>query len=206
MLLINCKSISKEYPPQRLFDGLSLTFHDDDRVGLIGPNGAGKTTLLRILAGTETPDAGEVVRGKNLRLAYVAQENVFPAGATGDVYLRAFDEVIEPLVEQFAPGWVLISAGFDAHRADPLTGLALSSGDYAALASRAAALAPVAGRVVVFLEGGYDLDALRDCVAATLPALLGQPADASERETVDGPGQQVVDAARERWAERAGPG
>ena len=129
-----------------------------------------------------------------------------PAGATGDVYLRAFEEVIEPLVEQFAPGWVLISAGFDAHRADPLTGLALSSGDYAALASRAAALAPVAGRVVVFLEGGYDLDALRDCVAATLPALLGQPADASERETVDGPGQQVVDAARERWAERAGPG
>jgi acetoin utilization deacetylase AcuC-like enzyme len=129
-----------------------------------------------------------------------------PAGATGDVYLRAFDEVIEPLVEQFAPGWVLISAGFDAHRADPLTGLALSSGDYAALASRSAALAPGPGRVVVFLEGGYDLGALRDCVAATLPALLGLRADASEPETANGPGAQVVDAARLRWAERPRPG
>ncbi len=61
-----------------------------------------------------------------------------PAGATGDVYLRAFDEVIEPVVRAFVPDWVLVSAGFDAHRADPLTGLALSAGDYAALAARAA--------------------------------------------------------------------
>ena len=125
-----------------------------------------------------------------------------PAGATGDVYLKAFDEVIDPLVEQFEPGWVLISAGFDAHRADPLTGLALSSGDYGALAARSAALAPGPGRVVVFLEGGYDLDALRDCVAATLPVLLGEPGDPTEARTSKGPGAHVVDAARLRWSKR----
>ena len=124
-----------------------------------------------------------------------------PAGATGDVYLRAFDAVIEPLVERFAPGWVLVSAGFDAHRADPLTGLALSSGDYAALAARSVALAPAPGRVVVFLEGGYNLDALRDCVAATLPVLVGEPSDAAEPQTSNGPGRDVVDAARLRWSE-----
>jgi acetoin utilization deacetylase AcuC-like enzyme len=124
-----------------------------------------------------------------------------PAGATGDVYLRAFDEVIEPVAARFAPDWVLISAGFDAHRADPLTGLALSSADYAALATRAAGLAPAPGRTIAFLEGGYDLQAIRDCVAATLPVLLGEPVRPAEAPTSGGPGSTVVDAAALRWAE-----
>ncbi|HEY3189368.1 MAG TPA: histone deacetylase [Solirubrobacteraceae bacterium] len=126
-----------------------------------------------------------------------------PAGTTGDVYLRAFDEVIEPLVTRFAPDWMLVSAGFDAHRADPLTGLALSAGDYAALAERVVHLAPP-GRTIVFLEGGYDLDAIRDCVAATLPVLLGEPATPAERPTAGGPGATVVDAAALRWKELLG--
>jgi acetoin utilization deacetylase AcuC-like enzyme len=124
-----------------------------------------------------------------------------PAGATGDVYLRAYDEVIESLAESFSPDWVLISAGFDAHRADPLTGLALSAGDYGELARRTVALAP-RGRTIMFLEGGYDLDALRNCVAASLPALLGARGVASEAPTVDGPGAPVVDAAADRWSDR----
>ena len=123
-----------------------------------------------------------------------------PAGATGDVYLRAFDEVIDPVVERFAPGWVLVSAGFDAHRADPLTGLALSAGDYAALVERAMALAPRPGRIAVFLEGGYDLDAVRDCASATVAVLAGADLPAPEAPTAGGPGAAVVDAARDRWA------
>jgi acetoin utilization deacetylase AcuC-like enzyme len=119
-----------------------------------------------------------------------------PAGATGDVYSRAFDEVIAPVVERFDPGWLLISAGYDAHRADPLTGLGLSSGDYGALAARSTELVPT-GRVVMFLEGGYDLAALRDSVAASLPPLLGEPASPSEPATAGGPGTDVVAAARQ---------
>ena len=126
-----------------------------------------------------------------------------PAGATGDVYLRACDEVIEPLVAGFAPDWVLVSCGFDAHRADPLTGLALSSGDYAALAARAVALAPRPGRTIVFLEGGYDLTAVRDSVAATLPVLLATAPRPAEAPTSGGPGDDVVDAARRQWVARA---
>ena len=95
-----------------------------------------------------------------------------PAGATGDVYLDALDTVVAPLAERFAPDWVLVSAGFDAHRADPLTGLGLRSGDFADLAARVSEFA-LAGRTVAFLEGGYDLDALRDSVAATASALVG---------------------------------
>ena len=80
-----------------------------------------------------------------------------PAGTTGDVYLEALDTVVAPAVEHFAPTWVLVSAGYDAHRADPLTDLGLSAGDFADLTARVAAFAPGPGRLVVFLEGGYDL-------------------------------------------------
>jgi len=118
-----------------------------------------------------------------------------PAGATGDVYLEAFDRVVAPLAEQFNAGWVLVSAGYDAHRADPLTGLGLSAGDYADLTARTLELAP-RNRLVLFLEGGYDLDALRDSVAATTSTLLGEPVR-PERATTGGPGEHVVTAARD---------
>ena len=118
-----------------------------------------------------------------------------PAGATGDVYLAAIDTVVEPLAEAFAPTWVLISAGFDAHRADPLTGLGLAAGDYVDLTARLMDLAP-ARRLVVFLEGGYDLEALRDSTAATVSTLIGRP-DRVEPATANGPGRTVVDAVRD---------
>ena len=119
-----------------------------------------------------------------------------PAGATGDVVRRALDEVAAPVIEVFGPTWVLISAGFDAHRADPLADLALSSGDFADLARTVAGYAPGPGRVVAFLEGGYDLDALRSSVAATLGALADAPESAgSEQPTSGGPGVEQVDRA-----------
>ena len=82
---------------------------------------------------------------------------------------------------------MLVSAGFDAHRADPLTGLGLSAGDYADLTARVMALAPPR-RLVVFLEGGYDLEALRDSTAATVSTLLGAARTGSSPRPADGPG------------------
>ena len=120
-----------------------------------------------------------------------------PAGATGDVYLAAVDEVVTPEIERFGPTWVLISAGFDAHRDDPLTGLGLTSGDFADLTARIAAFAPRSGRLVAFLEGGYGLEGLRDSVAASLPALIGGAPTRSESASNGGPGRAVVDAARD---------
>ncbi|MGQ0825153.1 MAG: histone deacetylase family protein [Actinomycetota bacterium] len=118
-----------------------------------------------------------------------------PAGATGDVYLDAFDTVIAPVSEGFAPDWVLISAGYDAHRADPLTGLGLAAGDYGDLTARSLALAPP-GRAICFLEGGYDLAALRDSVAATASTMVGAPVW-PEPATSGGPGREVVGAVRD---------
>ncbi len=97
----------------------------------------------------------------------------FAPGTTGDSYRRAFDTVVVPAAERFAASWLLVSAGFDAHRADPLTDLGLSSGDFSDLTARAMRLAPP-GRRIFFLEGGYDLEGLTASVAATLAALVGE--------------------------------
>lgn len=117
-----------------------------------------------------------------------------PPGATGDVLRRAVDEVVTPAVDAFGPDWVLVSCGFDAHRADPLAGLMLSSTDFAALARSVGAFAPMPGRTVLFLEGGYDLQAVRRSTAATLGALLGDRAE-PEPATFGGPGTEAVRAA-----------
>jgi acetoin utilization deacetylase AcuC-like enzyme len=117
-----------------------------------------------------------------------------PAGATGDVVRRAFDDLVVPAVERFGPDWVLVSAGFDAHRADPLAELSLSAADFGILAATVGALAPAPGRTVLFLEGGYDLAALRRSTAAALSSLLGGPPGAEE-PTFGGPGEAAVLAA-----------
>lgn len=116
-----------------------------------------------------------------------------PSAATGDVALAALDGVVAPAIEAFRPTWLLVSAGFDGHRHDPLTGLAFSSGDYADLTARCLAFAP-AGRRILFLEGGYDLDALADSSGACVAALVGQE-HRPEPATSGGPGRDVVDAA-----------
>jgi ATP-binding cassette subfamily F protein uup len=80
--LLTCQSIVKAYGTRVLFDGLSISFADGERVGLIGPNGAGKTTLLKLLSGLESADSGEVNRRRSARIAYLPQEDRFPAGST----------------------------------------------------------------------------------------------------------------------------
>ena len=118
-----------------------------------------------------------------------------PPGATGDVVRTVFDRIVTPAVEAFSPTWVLVSAGFDAHRADPLAELALSAGDFAELAATVAGYAPEPGRLVLFLEGGYDEGALRASVTSALGRLVGAPGPASdEAPTSGGPGSEHVAA------------
>jgi acetoin utilization deacetylase AcuC-like enzyme len=129
-----------------------------------------------------------------------------PAGATGDVYLRGMDDVVEPLLERFRPDWLLVSAGFDAHRDDPITGLGLTAADYAALCDRLVRIVPP-GRVVAFLEGGYSLAGLRDSVAASVGVLAGGDALVveGERPTSGGPGDRVVEAVGTFWRDSPAP-
>jgi len=117
-----------------------------------------------------------------------------PAGATGDVYQAAIDAVA-PAVAAFGSTWVLVSCGYDSHRDDDLgdTALGLSAGDFADLTRRCAAFAPP-GRRILFLEGGYDPDAIADSSAACAAALVDTDCvTEGEAPTTGGPGLDVVD-------------
>jgi ABC transport system ATP-binding/permease protein len=78
--ILNAQSISKAFGAVPLFRNISFTVSEGDRIGLIGPNGAGKSTLLSVLAGIQEPDTGEVASRKRARVAYVAQDSIYPAG------------------------------------------------------------------------------------------------------------------------------
>ena len=81
-LLLNIQSVSKQFGAEPLFETISFTVSDGDRIGLIGPNGAGKSTLLGIIAGRIPADDGEVVVRKGVRVSYVAQDSNFDPGLT----------------------------------------------------------------------------------------------------------------------------
>ncbi len=85
--LLSCQEIRKAYGLQVLFEGLSLTLFEGDRVGLVGPNGSGKTTLLRILAGIEAPDGGTRSQRRGTRLGYVPQDPTFSEDRTVEAIL-----------------------------------------------------------------------------------------------------------------------
>jgi ABC transport system ATP-binding/permease protein len=87
--LINVRSISKAFGADPLFQNVSFTVSEGDRIGLIGPNGSGKSTLLRILAGTESTDDGEIAVRKRIRLSYVEQESEFRPGDTVRTVIEA---------------------------------------------------------------------------------------------------------------------
>jgi acetoin utilization deacetylase AcuC-like enzyme len=95
-----------------------------------------------------------------------------PAGVGDGGYRHLFEEVVVPLLRAVAPSLIIVSAGYDAHHADPLGGMRLTAGGFgrlAALVREAAGSTPI----VALLEGGYDLDALAHSVASTLAAFTG---------------------------------
>ena len=99
--LINVRSIAKSFGAEPLFQSVSFTVSEADRIGLIGPNGSGKSTLLRILAGAMTPDDGEIAYRKRLRLSYVEQVSEFHLGDTvKSVIDAAMDKASVPDAER----------------------------------------------------------------------------------------------------------
>jgi acetoin utilization deacetylase AcuC-like enzyme len=102
-----------------------------------------------------------------------------PGGQNDADYGAVFERVFVPLAQAYRPDLVLVSAGYDAHEADPLGGMALTERAYAAMTSAVMAMAATAGhqKVVLLLEGGYDLEALAASVHASVEVLAGQRKD-----------------------------
>ena len=88
MNIINIEHISKIYGEKVIYEDASFGIQQGDKIGIVGINGTGKSTLLRMIAGEEMPDAGQIIRQNGLKIAYVAQNPVFPADA--DIRSYAF--------------------------------------------------------------------------------------------------------------------
>jgi len=98
-----------------------------------------------------------------------------PAGCGDEEYLGVFKQIVMPIAAKYEPEWVLISAGFDSHRQDPLGGMLVTEEGFATMASLLLNLAQkfAGGKVAFLLEGGYNLKALKSSVAAVLQIISG---------------------------------
>jgi len=115
-----------------------------------------------------------------------------PGGTSSQDYMAVFARVVLPIVRQFSPDWILISAGYDAHRDDPLGGLNLETQDYGLMASSLASVVP-SNRIIAFLEGGYDLEALASSAAATVEGLAEAKPQAASPVAVGGSVGRILD-------------
>ena len=99
--IINVQEISKSFGANPLFEDVSFTVSEGDRIGLIGPNGSGKSTLLRILAGIVDADVGGIALRKRAQVSYVEQDSQFEADDTvRSVVENAFERARVPQAEQ----------------------------------------------------------------------------------------------------------
>ena len=96
-----------------------------------------------------------------------------PAGCGDEEYLRVFRDVVAPVAAKYAPDWILVSAGFDPHQRDPLGAMNVTEAGFAAMTSLLMQLAETHanGRIAFLLEGGYDLQALKNSVATVLRSM-----------------------------------
>ncbi|MGH7858444.1 MAG: histone deacetylase, partial [Candidatus Binatia bacterium] len=103
----------------------------------------------------------------------------FPAGYGDREYVETYLEIVEPVARRFRPEFVLISAGFDAHRRDPLAGMEVTEDGFGSLARTVLRVARdlCEDRVVAVLEGGYDLVGLSRSVEAVLGEMSGESLD-----------------------------
>jgi acetoin utilization deacetylase AcuC-like enzyme len=111
--------------------------------------------------------------GSGAGLGYTINVPV-PKGSDEEVWLSVLEHVLIPVALEFAPELVLISAGYDAHRRDPLGGCMLDSGSFAQMACQVRDMARLVGSPVgAVLEGGYVPDVVAECVTATIAAMGG---------------------------------
>lgn len=124
-----------------------------------------------------------------------------PSGSRDGDYADAFAKVVEPIVDQFAPEAVLVSAGFDPHVDESLASMRLSADGFALMALRTLRLAQrhAGGRLAFALEGGYDREATGASVSAVLRALVDEAAPDVGHATVAGPSIERARQAQSRF-------
>jgi acetoin utilization deacetylase AcuC-like enzyme len=122
------------------------------------------------------------------------------AGSGPNEYAAAFERLVLPVVESYAPEMILVSAGFDAHLDDPLANMNLDAQAYATMTMQLAAIADktAGGKMGLFLEGGYDIAALQSSLTACMRVLASPEASARPREHghISSTGELEIERAR----------
>ncbi|UCE59135.1 MAG: histone deacetylase [Phycisphaerales bacterium] len=146
-------------------NGTQHNFEEDPRVLFVSLHGHPSIVY---------PGTGhEFERGRGEGDGYTINRPMLPPSGDEE-WRRAFDDTILPAIDGFRPQFVLISAGFDAHKLDPLAPLELDTETYGWMTDELVAVAKIhaAGRLVSILEGGYHLDALADSASLHVTRLL----------------------------------
>ncbi len=145
---------------------------------------------------------GHHEQGRGAGLGYTINAPL-PSGLGDGDYASIFREVLRPVAESFKPDLVLVSAGFDAHRDDPLGGMAVTAEGFAGLCGVVREIAGLSagGKLVLVLEGGYDLAGLADSVHACVEVLAGAtpPAAAGASAAGEAALRQTLAAQRRHW-------
>jgi len=128
-----------------------------------------------------------------------------PAGIRDVDYMEIYHRLLVPVVREYQPELILVSAGFDAHLDDPIGGMSVTEKGFAAMAGTVLNLAEetCSGKTVLVLEGGYDLTALRRSVKSVLKTMLAPTANfdfrESPRSVVTDTLEQVIQCHKEYW-------
>lgn len=117
-----------------------------------------------------------------------------PAGCGDAEYLAVFRDIVVPAIERYEPDWLLVSAGFDSHRDDPLAAMGVTEQGFGVMANALLELARkhTGGKIAFLLEGGYDLAALRNSVATVLECMQSEEAASFEAS-----GERIATRIRE---------
>jgi acetoin utilization deacetylase AcuC-like enzyme len=128
-----------------------------------------------------------------------------PAGCGDAEYEAALHSIVAPVLREFRPELILVSAGFDAHAQDPLASMRVSSGGFGRMAAQVRAVAEEVcdSRLLLVLEGGYDLDALGESVREVVQVLADEESPDADSPAESAPGRSLVERFRhvhgEHW-------
>jgi len=170
-------------------NGTQWIFYDDPRVLYVSSH------QFPFYPGTGAADETGTGNGKGFNVNIPME-----AGSTDADYDLVYRAIAAPVLEQFRPELTLISAGYDAHEADPLASMRMSASGYGRIVARLKTAAAKSGVLALVTEGGYDLPALSDCLESTLSILAVDIIGFSSESQLTAPsaprGERAVAAAR----------
>ncbi|MEG0919584.1 MAG: ABC-F family ATP-binding cassette domain-containing protein [Anaerovoracaceae bacterium] len=124
MVLLTAENIKKSYTEKTLLDGVDISIHEGDKIGLIGVNGTGKSTLLKIIAGVISPEGGNIIRSRQLKIGYLSQNPAYNPKLTIEEQVKSYIEESGSHVDDYRYKAILTRLGIDnfEKRMDTLSG------------------------------------------------------------------------------------